>query len=164
MELKYQISEADFMSAYEVLWRSRKLGTLNSLAWGAIGVLGGVVCLMLGAWVGHVLWAVGALLILIVLLRSFLHRRAYRENPKFTGPITAVFEDTEIRVESAVGESRLEWSVFSEATEADEVFLLMMSKNVFSIIPKRTFDGEAAEIDAFRALLSTKLGAVRRFN
>ncbi|MDF1852226.1 MAG: YcxB family protein [Verrucomicrobiales bacterium] len=157
MKLEYQISEDDFMEAYEAFWRSKNLGGKTELICGAAAVIGGVALLSAASPIGWILLVAGVILAALVPIRSFLHRRAYRENPAFSGLTSVSFEDEVIEVVSLVGESRLSWSVYLSAMESDFFFLPMISKRSFSIIPKRAFATED-DLDAFRELLESKLG------
>ncbi|MFT4546177.1 MAG: hypothetical protein ACI9MB_000118, partial [Verrucomicrobiales bacterium] len=161
LRLEYQISQADFMAAYEAHWRSLHLGTGRALIEGSLAILAGIAFVCFGHWFGYVIVALGLMFLAFILLRRFLHRRAFAENPKFAGPIVATFEEEGIRSSSALGESTLEWSIYNHVVfETDDYFLPMISKRSFSIIPKRAF-GCDDEVAAFRQLLTEKLGEVR---
>jgi len=159
MNLEYQISEDDFMAAYEAFWRSGKVGSKGEFMYGAIAVIAGVVMIFLAYSIGWVMIAVGAVLVSLVPIRRLLHKRAYRENAAFAGSTKVRFGDEIIEVVNPIGESRLKWSFYKKVMESDAFFLLMISKRSFSIIPKRIFTSEA-ELDAFRSLLESKLGAI----
>ncbi len=146
------------MAAYEAYWRSRKLGSKGELMWGAVALVGGVALLLSAYPIGWALVAAGVLLAALVPLRYLLHKRAYRENPAFAGLTTVSFGEELIEVVNPIGESQLRWLFYKNAMESDAFFLLMISKRSFSIIPKRIFTSEA-ELDLFRALLESKLGA-----
>lgn len=163
MRLEYQISEADFMAAYEAFWRSRKLGTKRNLVEAFVAVLAGIAFVCFGQWFGYVLGGVGLVMLAFTFIRRFLHRQAYFDSPKFVEPIVAEFKDDGIDTSSAVGESRLEWSIFESVLEADDYFLPMITKRSFSIVPKRAFASPADE-ETFRELLAEKVGGVRRIS
>lgn len=161
VDLEYQISEGDFMDAYEVFWRSRKHGSKSELIWGAVAVVFGVILLYVGYLIGWALVASGVMLAALIPLRHFLHKRAYRENPVFAGSTSVSFGEEHIQVANPLGESRLKWSFYRSAMESDAFFMPMISKRSFSIIPKRSFASEE-EMASFRDLLESKLGEIKR--
>ncbi len=161
MTVKYRITESDFMTAYEAFWRSRNLGGKTELVSAIMAISGGLLLLWLDNSLGWLLVSSGAALGAVVPLRQFLHRRAYRENRAYSGDTTVRFSDDQIDVSNPIGESDLNWSFYQSALESDDFFMPMISKRSFSIIPKRVFASEE-EMDSFRSLLESKLGAIKK--
>lgn len=152
--LKYSISEAEFLEAYEAHWRIKKQSSKSNLIYGVVALLlGGALYFYIG-WIGVLLAAVGAILIVMVMLRRFLHIRAYRENKKYRDQIEVVFTEEKIEVRSNDGESKLNWSVFQKYVDTQHFLLLYISSNSFSIIPKQAFKDD---LDPFLEFAKNKI-------
>ncbi len=163
LKISYKVEEADFIQAYERFWRSSKQGSETAHWIGGIAVLLGALVLATLPnirMLAFVIVGLGALLSLLPIARRAMFARAYRSNLKFTGPIATEFSNDVISTESKVGASQLNWDIYSSALESDDAFLLMITKQTFSIVPKRDFQS-ASQIDEFRALVERKLGSIR---
>ncbi len=160
-KLKYSITEAEFMEAYEAHWKSNKQSTKSNLALGALGVLAGLaLCLYVDLY-GLILAVVGLVLACMPLIRRYTHIRAYRDSKKYQGEIEVTFADEQIEVRSNDGESRLKWSVYSKMLDTKNFLLLYLSPRLFSIVPKKAFAGPADEfIDFAKDKISQQSSAI----
>ena len=111
-------------------------------------------------WIGFSAMAAGVLLVILVMDRSLLWRRAFRDCKKCTEDIAVTFGEDNVHVENAEGVSDLKWGFFSWYLDAADHVLLCMTKDAFSVIPKSAFLDQAA-IDQFLALLASKLEKIR---
>lgn len=156
----YSVSEADFMKACEAHWRARKMGS-------ALGTLVGLAAVLLGAAVAWLypsgvihklalaIVVVGGVYPLVIILRYFIWRKAYRDARKFQDSIAVTFTDDGIHVESAAGVSDLNWSAYNRFLMTPDFYILYMARNTFSVIPRTAFN--AADRDALEQLLKRKL-------
>jgi len=148
-KLKYSITEAEFMEAYEAHWKSNRQSTKSNLALGALGVFAGLAVCLYSGWYGLILAAVGLVLACLPLIRRHTHIRAYRAMTKYQGEIAVTFAYEQIEVKSYDGESRLKWTVYSKILDTKNFLLLYLSPRLFSIVPKKAFAGSADEFIEF---------------
>lgn len=151
--LRYAITEKDFMEAYEAHWKSNRQSTRSTVIPGIIGMVAGIAYTQKSPGWGIALAGLGFGLVLVAVLRRYLHVRAFRENPKFGAEIETVFSEENVEVKSAVGESSLEWSIFENVRETPRFVLLYLSPRSFSIIPKSVLGGR---LDEFLELTKRK--------
>ncbi len=153
-QLKYSISEAQFIEAFEAHWKSKNLSSKSNLILGVGAISLGAVLYFLTNFGGILLATIGTILILMVVLRLFLHRRAYRDNTKYKGEIEVIFTEEHIEVKSTEGESKLNWSLFQKHLITQNFILLYISQNTFSIIPKPALD---EDLESFLELIENKI-------
>lgn len=155
----YRLSEAEFMNACERHWKALGQGS-------AMGVNIGLAAVLLGgflAWrfpwgLAHKLClaivAVGGLFPVVILVRGWVWRRAYRGAKKFHDNITIAFNEDSIHVETAAGVSDLNWTAYRRFRELGDYFILYMSTHTFSVIPATAFS--PADREELRTLLRRK--------
>ena len=152
----YTLDIDEFMDACEAHWRARKQGTTRTnLIAGAAGVGLGLVGLPLSGWLGALALSVGGVLLLLTLLRLVLWRRAFHTAPHLGKETRIAFSDDAIAVETADGQSRLEWRFYRACLETEAYFLLYLGRARFSVIPKRAFAPE--DVERLARLLDDKL-------
>jgi hypothetical protein len=156
ISLQYKISLKDFKDAYEHHWKSKKLGTKANIITSMAGVLVAFGISLYNVIVGAVVLSIGCILFAITLLRNFSYRKSYLNSPKFAKEIKVIFSDETIQTETAVGKSELTWDIYSSFTETKDYFLLYMSKNSFSIVPKSALKNNEA-LEDFRSLMKKKI-------
>ncbi len=130
------------------------------LAAGVIGALAGIA-LWLGMdrqWAGLALLVPSCVLLLLIFLATvIIPPLAYRAQPKLLYPYRLVFTEHGIDFHTASVDAQLAWDLYTQWVESPEAFLLYYGKGAFSLIPKRVFQ-DRSELDAFRRLLSGRLG------
>ncbi|MDT7604168.1 MAG: YcxB-like protein [Acidobacteriota bacterium] len=85
-------------------------------------------------------------------------RRFYRGDPKFGDAVTLTFADEGVAAKTKDVDSKVSWSLYTEAIETARCYILVYGKDVrmMTAIPKRVFTGREQEL-AFRNLLSSHL-------
>lgn len=156
ISLQYRITLQDFTEAYEYHWKSKKLGTRTNFYLSIFGIVAAILLSFYNMPAGIVVFVVGFFLLSITLLRSFLYKRSYLASPKYAKEIHATFSDSEIHTQCAIGSSGLTWDIYIAHTESKNKFLLYVSKNNFSILPKRAFKNNQ-ELEFFRELIHNKI-------
>jgi hypothetical protein len=81
----------------------------------------------------------------------------FRRNPKFREAYHLTFSRENIHFKTISLDSTLQWTHYERVVESPELFLLMYSKGLYTLIPKRCFHSKE-EIDAFRALVNQAIG------
>ena len=156
ISLQYKISLDDFKNAYEHHWKGINLGTKANIITSLAGILAASAIFFYNVIIGVVILSISCILLAITLLRNFIYKKSYLNSPKFTKEIKVIFSDETIQTETAVGKSELTWDICNSFTETEDYFLLYMSKNLFSIIPKSEFkDNE--ELEDFHSLIKKKI-------
>jgi hypothetical protein len=159
ISITYRLSLPEFMAACHAHWNANKQGARANSIFGVIGIIAGAAMLpfhLMGAF----LMLIGIVLIGMVIGRSILWRRAYMDSKKFTSPISLIFNDETIHVETIDGVSDLQWSVYSSYLETPEYFLLYMTSRTFSVIPKSAFVN-ATKVRDFVSLVGSKLRSIK---
>lgn len=106
-----------------------------------------------------VMWLVAAPLIWFNRLTTapLVVRYVFRRTAKFHERTALTFSDEQIRYKTPSIDSTLDWSLFTDLVEDDQLFLLRYkAPRTYAIIPKRAFASPAA-IAEFRDLVGRKL-------
>ena len=140
--LRYTISEKEFMEAYNAHWVANKQSSASSIRLGLLGTLGGIVYAINYDIYGIFLTGIGLLLVLLPALRHHLYARNFRKNEKLNGEVDASFAEEEIQVRKSGAETKLKWSIFIRYLETEKFLLLYYSEKGFSIIPKSALGEE----------------------
>ena len=149
IKVTYRLTLQEFMAACHSHWNAHKQGARANSILSAIGIIAGAALLPFH-WIGALLIFIGIVLIAMVIGRSIIWRRAFLDNKKFTAPISLIFGDEKIHVETIDGTSELNWSFYSGYLETPEHILLYMTRRTFSVIPKSAF----ANINQVRDLMN----------
>ena len=158
-KVRYRLSLSEFMAARNEHWAVNKQGSRTNLILGTIAVVVGVAMWSVGFW-GKAFLIIGAFLIVMVVGRSCLWRRAYHQTQKFASDIVVEFSDEQIHVETADGTSELKWTTYNRFRDSAKYVLLYLPGSQFSVIPKSAFLSDE-ETQRFLALLKSKLTQVR---
>ncbi len=156
--LTYEISERQFMQAIHALWAHRAIGPKGNLIAGALLIAFAAFMLWQGV-PGVIPWALlfgGVAVIALNALRDHRWRAHFRDNPKFSAPITARLSQEGVGVTSAAGENDLRWSHFRNHVVLADVLYLIVDAQQFSIIPLsacRDAQARAALIELVKAKL-----------
>jgi len=78
----------------------------------------------------------------------------YRTNPKFREEVRLTLTSDGLHFRTAMIESNLKWSLYSDYFETGKAFILIYGKRMYTVIPKRALDDEA-QVRAVRELLSS---------
>ena len=136
LTLTYRLSETQFMHAAGVLWAYRAIGDKGNWITVILCLAAGPVLLLNGVATGWLFIAVAAFFFVLTWARRMIWRRAYRRMVKYTGPITAVFEEGQVTTRSEEGENTLPLTHFKSYAETPEYLFLFGPKRALSIIPK----------------------------
>jgi hypothetical protein len=111
----------------------------NPLAWVSLCVLPLALVLLFVVWPARLAWMA-------------------RRSPQMRSETTWQVDEGRIMIKNAYMEATLDWSMFGQAIESGELYLLTYSYNrrLFQVVPRRAFASPAHE-DAFRALLRQHL-------
>lgn len=80
-------------------------------------------------------------------------RRAFRQQAGFAYPISYAWEDSQFRLTSRTGESRLAWDEIFAWHGTPDLVLIYLSANLYHLVPARAF-ASADERMAFEARLA----------
>ncbi len=155
IEITYRLTLQEFMAACHAHWNSHKQGARANSILGIIGIIVGAALLPFH-WVGALLIFICFVLIAMVIGRSIIWRRAFLDHKKFTAPISLVFGDETIHIETIDGTSDLNWSFYSGYLETPEQILLYMTRRTFSVIPKSAFTN-ANQVRDFMSLVGSRI-------
>jgi len=150
------------MAAQERHWRSSWQGTRTNITWGAVALLLGIVMYAAVPILSVVLIAASLVLWASTLLRWWLYRSAFRRTPRFAEAMSLRISDEGIYVQSAEGESDVEWDTFVKYRETPTHFFLYTDPGHFSLVPKEPFETRDDE-RRFRQLLEEHVGGGKRW-
>src|SRR5579871_1394260 len=162
MQIQYQISEDDYVSAGKLAMRKRsKLAAYQLYFWSALGVLiiaAGVIAAIgkssFSGMLPVLLW--GSILLLLPLLWGYQFRRVYRKAPLLRDPRTLDIDDNALHFATANSEGRTTWEAYIKFAENESVFILFQQGNqIFVPIPKREL--APVQIPEPRSLFETHL-------
>ena len=159
IEITYRLTLQEFMAACHAHWNAHQQGARANSILSAIGIIVGAALLPFH-WIGALLIFICIVLIAMVVGRSVIWRHAFLDNKKFTAPISLIFGDETIHVDSLDGTSDLKWSAYSGYLETSEYILLYMTRRTFSVIPKSAF-ANAATVRDFVGLVGSKLQSIK---
>lgn len=90
--------------------------------------------------------------VVLVFVAPWLATRKVFADPRLVAPATFRFDANGVRIESSIGTSDLNWTVFVASRETKHFFLLYITKARARIIPKRCF-ADDAEVERFREMI-----------
>jgi YcxB-like protein len=90
-------------------------------------------------------------------LNRWRTRIDFRRNPKFREEYHLTFSRENIHFQTVSIASTLQWTHYDRVIESADLFLLMYSKGLYTLIPKRCFSS-TQEINTFRNLLRGAIG------
>lgn len=157
-----RLSEDDFLAAQRLHRRRCSRGVTTTLL--VVALVGIVVLYAASRAIGVVLVfaAVGGLLGEAVqngLLLPRQARRLYRQCAAYRQSFDYSWDEDWLSVTSESGNGRRRWSDYIRYREDERVFLLYHADNLFEMLPKAWFAGEAQQIEAVRRL-AAKAGSV----
>ncbi len=120
----------------------------------ALAFIGGVGSAVLAYWFLAIVLIVvslayAAMLTWVLFIRA---RRQYHRRADLLGEQTWCFSDSDVSLTFVSGDSRVKWSYFAGLLETKDLYVLRHPmKQLGTIIPKRAFNGSAAEAQ-FRRL------------
>ncbi len=157
--ITYRLTLQEFMAACHAHWNAHKQGARANSILSVIGIIVGAALLPFH-WIGALLIFICLVLIALVIGRSIIWRHAFLDHKKFTAPISLIFGDETIHVDSLDGTSDLKWSVYCGYLETPEYILLYMTRRTFSVIPKSAF-ANANQVRDFINLVGSKLPPIK---
>ena len=157
--ITYRLTLQEFMAACHAHWNAHQQGARANSIFGVVGVIVGAALFPIH-WTGALLIVIGFVLIAMVIGRSLIWRHAFLDNKKFTAPISLVFGDETIHVETIDGTSDLKWSAYSGYLETSEYILLYMTRRTFSVIPKSAF-ANVNQVRDFMNFVGSKLSPIK---
>ena len=160
ISIRYKITEPEYMKACSAHWSAQGYGTISNLIWGFLAIAFGIVFLTFIFWLAVFFFICGGILLFLLLIRTFIWRRAFRDTKKFHNDIFVEFKDDSIHSENLEGKSDLNWSFYSWYLDTPDHVLLYMTKRSFSVIPKSAFKDEHS-LQAFINTVKSKLKRIR---
>ena len=85
---------------------------------------------------------------LLSALRFYL---TFRSNPKYREHYDITFSQEELHFKTATIDSQIQWTLYHQLLEDEQLFVLVYGKWMYSVIPKRAFTDTAAQ-NTFREL------------
>jgi hypothetical protein len=157
MQLEYEISAADHLESIKVRYRN-SVRRLLMIFLGSVLLLLGLVAYPYfdRSWS---IFEIG-LSILILAVQLFLprivHRRIYYRNQNIFGLRKVSFDEHGLVDDGPQGHVKIPWNRYVRFRESKRLFLLYLSEDVRSIVPKHAFKN-SSDMDAFRTLLCTRV-------
>ena len=150
--LTYRLTRDDLVKAVR-LWERRHTNIVRLLL-GLMMGLGGTINFVRGFHaLGLILVLIGLALTTNLLPFSVLAARAqWKANPQLHDEIQMTITREGVRTKTATSDSTLLWSHYIKHHESGSVFLLLLNKRMYNIVPKRAFSGPE-QIAEFRGLL-----------
>jgi hypothetical protein len=163
VSLNFKLTEEEYLDASRVFtFRSRE-SKIRAAAAYLLFAVGAALLLMAYDFSLATAVALGVLLLAGVSGLRYLNqtvtlRRFYRGDPKFGDTVSLTFADEGVAAKTKDVDSKVSWSLYTEAIETERCYVLVYGKDVrmMTAIPKRAFAGGGRE-QAFRALLSSHL-------
>ncbi|MGB0960914.1 MAG: YcxB family protein [Halocynthiibacter sp.] len=156
----YTISEDEFMRHSTQYFAHQGLSDKGNVIVAAASAV--AACVPWGIFSLQVIFGFAAVFFLLApRLRDRNWRRFYQRSQKYKSPITALFSDQYVEVQSTEGENRLAWNFFKKWFENEEAFFISAEKRQFSVIPKSGLESQSDE-EALRALLNQHLRPMRK--
>jgi len=118
----------------------------------------GVLALLIRSYtIGAVLMLYGVLLVVLPSFYAWIMTRRYFSNPKLGGTHEYEITDDCLKSRCGVGESTIQWDMFTKWAESPDAFLLIIYKGHFVFAMKAGFANQA-DIDEFRSFLVSRMG------
>lgn len=157
--ITYRLTLPEFMTACNAHWSIHKQGSRTNAILGVIAIAVGLALWPFSSWSAFFL-VLGLVLLLLVIGRSILWRRAFQDAKKFAGDISVTFGDEKIHVDTTDGVSDFNWSIYNGYLDTPEYVLLYLTRRSFSVIPKSAFANANSQRE-FMSLVDSKLPRVR---
>ncbi len=90
-------------------------------------------------WIGPVLLCGGLLAVVMGFARDRVWRRYYRGALKYSAPITAIFDDSGVGVQSGEGDNHVRWTHFRHFAVTPDFLLLIIDQHDFSVVPRAAY-------------------------
>ena len=100
-------------------------------------------------------------LMIIATLYYLIPKVSYKQNAKYQEEYYLSFSEEGIKFRTNTINSDLQWEVYKKLLENEEYFYLCQNKQIYSVIPKRAFQGEETMLQ-FKELALEKVSAVRQ--
>jgi hypothetical protein len=154
---KYTLTEDDFVRAFRVSARSKRLWWIMwAVRFGAL--VGLYIFLSYIAGIPGYYALAGIFLLVAIYGVSFWWvwwiqpRRAARESPYLAVEVEGAVSIDGIAQRSALGKHETAWASYSTALESADYLLLYLGRNAFTPFPKRSFANQE-DLNRFRALI-----------
>ncbi|WP_238917578.1 YcxB family protein [Clostridium sp. YIM B02555] len=146
--VRFVNSELDYIEAYRVYYYGTNRSNIDLVIEIIALIMGSILFNVSGfSLAGAILIIAGIIGIIIRIIGYYvLPSIRYRREPKYKEEYLLEFDDEEIRFKTASVESRLEWSIYNKVIETEKLYILVYSRDGFSIIPKRAFLSKSDEL------------------
>jgi hypothetical protein len=127
---------------------------------GTVGIAGGLYLALATdvGWIGWFLFAVGAILLAVVVYAMFLlPGMIYGARPMLKNEFCLSFSDDGIRFQTRGIDSTLQWSLYQSWLRDDDFYILYHGKRDFSVIPRRVLTAGGAD-SRLREMLDRNVG------
>lgn len=136
--------------------RTARANTVLAVLMTTFGIVS-IATLGIHWWTAAVLVPAPLVGLIRLILAPLAVRHMFRRTPKFHEHTVVTFGDERIHYRTPSIDTNLDWGVFAELIEDDQLFLLRYkAPRSYAVIPKRVFATPAA-IDEFRDLIHRKL-------
>jgi hypothetical protein len=145
ISVRFRLSESEFMAASNASWSAQRQGSMASLVLGAAVFAGGAaIGALFSRWIGVVCLVLGALVMLMVWVRSRLWRRAFGKMRKYEDEVSFTFAEGGLTTETIEGSASIGWDFYQWFLDTPDFLLLYADRRSFTVIPKKAFaDGES---------------------
>ena len=149
VEIRFQYTEREFVKAVQKYLLTS--GTIRKTD--VVLAIIGVPCALLVLFLTSLKW-LGVLLLLgttwfsctIGFLYWYGQVLKFRKTPKYMEKYHMVFSEGGILFETATLHSELKWDTYTALWESEDCYYLVQTKQIYSILPKRAFAGDAEKL------------------
>jgi hypothetical protein len=162
VDVRFRLPWQEYYAAERFLLRQRQRFAPEQFVGVALLTVSAALYAVAGlGWFQPLMSAAGLVLVSTPFFRRQGLRRRWAREPLHREEHVISFTKSRIRYLLGGVESDLNWSYFQSWLESPDGFLLVTGEDVFNLIPKRAFAGEAA-VSRFRAMAASKLRPVNQ--
>ncbi len=164
VEIRFQYTEQEFVKAVQKYLLASGTVRKADLVLAILGVPCALLVLFFLSlkWLG-ILLLVGTVWFSCVIGYLYWYGQImkFRKTPKYAEEYHMVFSAEGIMFETASLHSELTWKTYSALWESEECYYLVQTKQIYSILPKRAFAGDA-EKSAFERMAQQGTRSTKR--
>ncbi len=164
VKLKFSYTQDEFVKAERrYLFASGTITGPSVVIIAVILVFSVLYCFLSSFSVFSVVLLIAALLVLMLgcVVYFYIPEKKFQMNSKYHEEYELTFSEEGIHFKTPSIDSRLEWDIYSELWENDKFYFLIQAKQIYTIIPRRAFSGQAEE-ERFEAIALRALKCSKR--
>jgi len=149
VDIRFQYMEQEFVKAVRKYLLAT--GTIKKVDM-VLAVIG-VPCALIYWFISPAEWLSVLLLVCTIVLSGvigFLYFfgpvLSFRKTPKYGQEYHLNFSEERILFETAEINSELKWEIYTALLESEDCYYLVQTKQIYSVVPKRAFAGDAEKL------------------